>query len=72
MYREVKKQYEWDNMKIEIEECIWKCKNCQVNKNSRHRQSPPPLGNHCNCKKLFEKCATDIVELTKITNKSNR
>ena len=70
-FREIRKRYEWPNMKRDIENYVKKCKSCQVNKSlgPRHRA---PMEITTTARKPFEKCAMDIVGLTTATNKGNR
>jgi len=70
-FREIKKRYEWPNMKRDIENYVKKCKSCQINKSlgPRHRA---PMEITTTAKKPFEKCAMDIVGPTTVTNKGNR
>ena len=41
MFREIRKQYEWPNMRREIEQYVKWCKSCQVNKNLSPRRKAP-------------------------------
>ena len=70
-FREIRKKYEWPNMKRGIENYVKKCRICQINKNlgPRHR-APMEITN--TARKPFEKCAIGIVGPTTVTNKGNR
>ena len=70
-FREIRKKYEWPNMKRDIEHYVKKCKSCQINKTlgPRHRA---PMEITTTARKPFEKCAMDIVGTTVVTNKGSR
>jgi hypothetical protein len=69
-FREIRKRYEWPNMKRDIEKYVIRCKICQMNKNLSPRCKAPveiTTTSH-----PFERCALDIVGPTAMTNKGNR
>lgn len=70
-FREIRKKYEWPNMKRDVENYVKRCKSCQLNKTlgPRHRA---PMEITSTARKPFEKCAMDIVGPTTVTNKGNR
>jgi transposase InsO family protein len=70
-FREIRKKYDWPNMKRDVEEYVKRCKSCQVNKNlgPRHRA---PMEITTTAKQPFQRCALDIVGPTDLTNKGNR
>ena len=70
-FREIRKKYEWPNMKRDIENYVKKCKSCQINKTlgPQHRA---PMEITTTARKPFERCAMDIVGPTTVTNKGNR
>ena len=70
-FREIKKKYEWPNMKRDIEKYVKQCKSCQMNKNLGPR-SRAPMEITTTARQPFQKCALDIVGPTDITNKGNR
>jgi transposase InsO family protein len=69
--REIKKRYDWRNMKREVEDYVRRCQNCQRNKTlgPRHRA---PMEITTTARKPFERCALDIVGPTTETNAGNR
>jgi hypothetical protein len=69
-FREIRKKYEWPNMKRDIEKYVKRCKSCQMNKNlgPRHR-SPMEI---TTARQPFQRCALDVVGPTDVTNKGNR
>ena len=70
-FREIRKKYEWPNMKRDIENYVKKCKSCQINKTlgPRHRAL---IEITTTARKPFERCTMDIVGPTTVTNKGNR
>jgi hypothetical protein len=69
--REIKKKYDWPNMKREVEDYVRKCNSCQMNKTLDPR-SRTPMEITTTARKPFEKCALDIVGPTTETNQGNR
>ena len=71
IFREIRKRYEWPNMKRDIENYVKKCKSCQINKSlgPRHKAA---MEITTTSRKTFEKCVMDIVGPTTVTNKGNR
>jgi hypothetical protein len=70
-FMEIRKRYEWPNMKRDIENYVKRCKSCQLNKNSSPR-CKAPMEITTTARQLFERCALDIVGPTGVTNKGNR
>lgn len=58
--REIRKRYDWPNLKHEVEGYVRKCPSCQVNKTlgARHKA---PMEITTTARKPFERCAIDIV-----------
>ena len=70
-FREIRKQYEWPNMKRDVEKYVRRCKSCQLNKNlSPRRKAPMEITTAA--RQPFERCALDIVGPTDETNAGNR
>lgn len=69
--REIKKKYDWPNMKRDVEDYVRKRQSCQMNKTlgPRHRA---PMEITTTARKPFDKCALDIVGPTTETNRGNR
>jgi transposase InsO family protein len=69
--REIRKRYDWPNLKREVEGYVRKCPSSQVNKTlgSRHKA---PMEITTTARKPFESCAIDIVGPTTETSKGNR
>jgi transposase InsO family protein len=70
-FREIRKKYEWPNMRREIEQYVKRCKSCQVNKNLSPRRKAP-MEITTTASRPFERCALDIVGPTDVTNKGNK
>ena len=70
-FREVSKQYEWPNMKRDIESYVKRCQSCQLNKNLSPRRKAP-MEITTTARQPFERCALDIAGPTDVTNKGNR
>jgi len=70
-FREIRKKYEWPNMKRDLEYCVKKCPSCQMNKTLGPRPRAP-MGITTTARKFFERCALDIVGPTTVTNQGNR
>ena len=70
-FREIRKLYEWPNMKRDIERYVKRCKSCQLNKSLNHRRRAP-MEITTTARQPFERCALDIVGPTDVTNKGNR
>ena len=70
-FREIRRKYEWPNMKRDIENHIRKCQSCQVNKSLGPRYRAP-MEITTTARKPFERCAMDIVGPTTVTTKGNR
>ena len=69
--REIRKRYEWPNMKREIEGYVKKCHSCQENKTLGPRHKAP-MEITTTARRPFERCAIDIVGPTTGTSKGNR
>jgi transposase InsO family protein len=69
--REIKKRYNWPNMKREIEGYVKKCKSCQMNKTLGPRKKVP-MEIATTARRPFERCAIDIVGPNTETDKGNR
>ena len=69
--REIRKRYEWPNMKHEIEGYVKKCHSCQENKTLGPRHKAP-MEITTTARRPFERCAIDIVGPTTGTSKGNR
>lgn len=69
--REIRKKYEWPNMKREIEQYVKRCKSCQLNKTLSPRRKAP-MEITTTVSRPFERCALDIVGPTDVTNKGNK
>ena len=69
--REIRKRYDWPNLKREVEGYVKKCQSCQANKTlgTRYRA---PMEITTTARKPFERCAIDIVGPTTETSKGNR
>ena len=69
--REIRKRYDWPNMKREVEGCVKKCQSCQMKKTLGPRHKVP-MEITTTARKPFERCAIDIVGPTTETNKGNK
>ena len=69
--REIRKRYDWPNLKREVEGYVKKCQSCQMNKTLGPRHKVP-MEITTTARKPFERCAIDIVGPTTETNKGNR
>ena len=70
-FREIRKKYEWPNMKRDIENYVKKCKSYQIHKTLGPRHKAP-MEITTTARKPYEKCAMDIIGPTTVTNKGNR
>jgi transposase InsO family protein len=68
---EIKKRYEWPNMKRDVENYVRRCKSCQLNKSLSPRRKAP-MEITTTARQPFERCALDIVGPTDVTNSGNR
>ena len=70
-FKEIRRKYEWPNMKRDIEKYVRSCKSCQMNKNLslQHKAS---MEITTTARRPFERCALDIVVPTAVTNRGNR
>lgn len=70
-FKEIRRKYEWPNMKRDIEKYVRRCKSCQMNKNLslQHKAS---MEITTTARRPFERCALDIVGPTAVTNRGNR
>jgi transposase InsO family protein len=69
-FREIRRKYEWPNMKRDIENYIKKCQRCQANKTLGPRYKAS-MEITTTARKPFERCALDIVGPATVTNKGN-
>jgi hypothetical protein len=70
-FREIRKRYEWPNMKRDVENYVRRCKSCQLNKNLSPRRKAP-MEITTTARQPFERCALDIVGPIDVTNTGNR
>jgi len=69
-FREIRRKYEWPNMKRDIENYIKKCQSCQVNRTLGPQYKARM--EITTARKPFGRCALDIVGPTTVTIKGNR
>jgi hypothetical protein len=69
-FMEIRKRYEWPNMKRDIEKYVKRCKSCQMNKTLGPRRKAPT--EITTATRQFERGALDIVGPTAVTNKGSR
>lgn len=70
-FREIRRKYEWPNMKRDIENYIKKCQSCQTNK-TLGPQYKASMEITTTARKPFKRCVLDIVGPATVTNKGNR